>query len=151
MKSPHGTVTSKAKLLMCTADLRARAQILNIKQYNGKQDVFTVKMKELHNHQAISSRTGGNIQRTDEKMRGDAKKAAEEGNVVCDDFTSVNGLIVCHVLLNFCRSMVLKGASILSAHESFKLSWGCQCLNGNRGKPFSIRNKICTRNVPAHQ
>ena len=37
VKSPHGTVTSKARLLMCTADLPARAQILNMKQYNGKE------------------------------------------------------------------------------------------------------------------
>ena len=32
---------------------------------------------------------GDYIQRTHEKMRADAKKAAEEGNAVCDDFTSV--------------------------------------------------------------
>ena len=34
--SPDGVVISKAKLLMCSVDLPARALVLNMKQYNGK-------------------------------------------------------------------------------------------------------------------
>ena len=36
MNSPVGEITSKARLLMCSVDLPARAFVLNMKQYNGK-------------------------------------------------------------------------------------------------------------------
>lgn len=58
VKSPHGTVTSKARLLMCTADLPARAQILNMKQYNGKQGYAYCEDEGTPRHQAISSGIG---------------------------------------------------------------------------------------------
>ena len=75
-----------------------------------------------------------------------------------------------YYLIFFVGQWYIKGASILSAHESFKLSTGvvidvmhCIVLGvvsalmgmwfgvGHRGKPFSIRNKVCTHNVPAHK
>ena len=36
MNSPAGEITCKARLLMCSVDLPARASVLNMKQFNGK-------------------------------------------------------------------------------------------------------------------
>ena len=79
-----------------------------MKQYNGKQGCAYCEDEGTPRPSSHLQRnwlhSGDHIQRTHEKMRGDAKKAAEEGNAVCDDFTSVcyvTGLIVCHVLFNF--------------------------------------------------
>ena len=87
VNSPHGTVTSKAKLLMCTVDLPARAQILNMKQYNGKQGCAYCEDEGTPRPSSHLQRnwlySNDRIQRTHQKMRADAKTAAEEGDVVC--------------------------------------------------------------------
>ena len=36
MDSPDGPVVAKARLLMCTLDLPAKAIVLNVKQFNGE-------------------------------------------------------------------------------------------------------------------
>ena len=86
MKSPSGIVTSKAVLLMCSADVPACAQILNMKQYNGKQGCAYCEEEgtprpssHLHHNWLYSS---DRVERTHQRMISDAKKAAEEAVAV---------------------------------------------------------------------
>ena len=74
--SPTGLVTSKARLLMCSVDLPARAQVLNMKQFNGKQGCIYWVLP------AISIAIGHRVQRSHTKMKNDARQAAESGEAV---------------------------------------------------------------------
>ena len=86
-KTPSGVVTCKARMLMCSVDLPARAQLLNMKQFNGKQgcvyceDEGTPRAtSHLHRNWPYSSHP---VQRSHAKMKDDARQAAENGQAVC--------------------------------------------------------------------
>ena len=86
VKTPAGMAVSKARLLMCSVDLPARAQVLNMKQFNGVQgcayceDESTARASShLHRNWPYRSR---HVMRTHTKMLSDAKEVVESGQAV---------------------------------------------------------------------
>ena len=86
MKSPLGIVTSKAMLLMCSADLPACAQVLNMKQYNGKHGCAYCKDEETPRPSSHLHRNWlylcDPVECSHQNMISDAKKAIEKGEAV---------------------------------------------------------------------
>ena len=85
--SPDGVVISKAKLLMCSVDLPARALVLNMKQYNGKfacaycENEGTPRATSaLHRNWLYSS---DYVLRTHDSVISNAEEATVEGDAVC--------------------------------------------------------------------
>ena len=86
MKTPSGTVNAKAVLLMCSADLPAKALLVDMKQFNGKQacshcldEGVTRETSHLHRNWPFNEHV---TLRTHQTVIRDARNAVENGTVV---------------------------------------------------------------------
>lgn len=85
--SPCGPVTAKARLLMCTLDLPAKAIVLNMKQYNGQHGCTYcedegVARASTHLHRNWPYSTSSSA-RTHEGIVQNAREAVQNKAVVC--------------------------------------------------------------------
>lgn len=87
MNSPTEVMTSRARLIMCSVDLPARALLLNMRQYNGQhgcvyyEDDGTPRLSShLHRNWPYTSDPVPHIHA---KMLEDADKAVSDGEAVC--------------------------------------------------------------------
>ena len=166
MSTPDGEVTARARLLMCSSDLPAKALLLNMKQYNGQHGCSYcedegVPRPTTHLHRNWPYSESSTL-RTHSGLIANADEARKNGEPVSIYYYvhHVNTRMIQHIFS--LQVMGVKGTSVLSRHNHFNLANGvvidvmhCVFLGvvaktlmkywldtAHRTAPFSIRRKV---------
>ena len=126
--TPGGVYQAHAMLLMCATNLIARAQVTNMKQFNGKFGcLYCLQPGQTppdNNLIRFWSYVHAYSPRTNESIL-EAARAAMSSN---DAVSEVHGLMlqVCHNNKVYTNVQVqgIKGPNVLSLHPPFQLPWG---------------------------
>ena len=124
--TPDGAYQAHAMLLMCATDLIARAQVTNMKQFNGKFGcLYCLQPGQTppdNNLVRYWSYVHAYPTRTNESILEAARTAVSSNDSVSEVYHS--NIIILHMYLYTFRFKELKGPSVLNLHSPFQLPWG---------------------------